>query len=116
MTLGRAGIGVGVLSHVVRERRTEIKMRMVQGAPRPTILRIVIRPGLPPTVSGIVLDLLGAFWLTRFMASFLVHVQPSDPVIYNGTAALWASIGQFAEVVQARRAAGVHPMEALREG
>jgi putative ABC transport system permease protein len=117
IALGLASIGVyGVLSYVVRERRAEIGMRMVLGAPRPTILRMVIRQGLAPTASGIVLGLLGAFWLTRFMTSLLVHVQPVDPVTFIGMAVLFALIGLIASVVPARRAARVHPMEALREG
>lgn len=117
IALGLASIGVyGVLSYVVRERRAEIGMRMVLGAGRPTILRMVVRQGLAPTVTGIVLGLVGAFWLTRFMASLLVHVRPLDPVTFIGMAALFALIGLLAAVVPARRAARVHPMEALREG
>ena len=90
--------------------RAEIGMRMVLGAQRPTILRMVVRQGLAPTVTGIVLGLLGAFWLTRFMASLLVHVEPFDPVTFAGMAVLFALIGLVAAVVPARRAAGVHPV------
>ncbi len=117
IALGLASIGVyGVLSYVVRQRRAEIGMRVVLGAPRPAILSMVVRQGLAPMVTGVGLGLLGSFWLTRFMASLLVHVRPFDPATFAAMAALFGLIGLIAAVVPARRAAGVHPMEALRDG
>lgn len=116
IALGLAGIGVyGVLAYVVRERRAEIGMRMVLGAPRHAILGLVVRQGLAPTVLGIALGLMGAFWLTRFMASLLVHVRPFDPLTFAAMAVLFGLIGAVASVVPALRAGRVHPMEALRD-
>jgi putative ABC transport system permease protein len=116
LALGLAGIGVyGVLSYIVRERRAEIGMRMVLGAQQSTILGMVIRQGLAPIVTGTLLGLVGAFWLTRFMASLLVHVEPFDPLTFVAMATLFGVIGLMAAIVPARRAARVHPMEALRD-
>lgn len=116
IALGLASLGVyGVLSYVVRERRAEIGLRMVLGAEQPTILRMVVRQGLAPTAAGIVFGLVGAFWLTRFMASLLVHVQPFDPATFAAMAMLFGLVGFLAALVPALRAARVGPMEALRD-
>ncbi len=116
LALGLASIGVyGVLSYIVRERRAEIGMRMVLGAQQSTILRMVVRQGLAPIVAGTLIGLVGAFWLTRFMAALLVHVEPFDPLTFVAMATLFGVIGLIAAIIPARRAARVHPMEALRD-
>jgi putative ABC transport system permease protein len=116
IALGLATLGVyGILSYVVRERRAEIGLRMVLGAEQPKILRMVIRQGLAPTGVGIGLGLVGAFWLTRFMGSLLVHVRPFDPATFVTMATLFAAVGLLAALMPAIRAARIPPMEALRE-
>src|SRR6185369_2937113 len=76
-----AGVGLyGVLSTVVRQRTAEIGMRMVFGAPRSSILSLVVGEGLRLSAAGIAIGLAGAFAITRVMASMLVGVNPTDPV------------------------------------
>ena len=56
-----AAIGLyGVLSTIVRQRTAEIGMRMVFGAPRGSILNLVVGEGLQLSAAGIGLGLAGA--------------------------------------------------------
>src|SRR5205823_8993759 len=56
-----AGVGLyGVLSTVVRQRTAEIGMRMVFGAPRSSILRLIVGEGLKLSAAGIAIGLAGA--------------------------------------------------------
>jgi putative ABC transport system permease protein len=64
---------------------------------------------------GIVLGLVAAFSLTRFMASLLVGVKPTDPATFATIAVLFFVIAMLASWLPARRAAALDPTMALRE-
>jgi putative ABC transport system permease protein len=49
------------------------------------------------------------------MASLLVGVRPTDPATFAAIAALFFAVAAVASLLPARRAAGLDPMEALRE-
>lgn len=80
-----ASVGLyGVLSYTVAQRTAEIGVRMALGAPRASVVRAVIRSALLLGVVGIGLGLAGAFGLTRFLASFVFEVSPTDPTTLAG--------------------------------
>ena len=111
-----AGVGLfGVLSTIVRQRTAEIGMRMVFGAPRTSILNLVVGEGLRLSAAGIAIGLAGAFAITRVMASMLVGVNPTDPVTFAAIVALFALIATVASWIPARRASRLDPMAAIRE-
>jgi putative ABC transport system permease protein len=111
-----ASIGLyGVLVGVVRQRTSEIGVRMAFGAPTATIFRSFIGQGLRLSALGVVCGLIAALGLTRWMASMLVGVTPTDPVTYVGIAALFLAIAAIACWLPARRAAALDPVVALRE-
>jgi predicted permease len=111
-----AGIGLyGVLSTIVRQRTAEIGMRMVFGAPRSSILSLVVGEGLKLSAAGIAVGLAGAFAITRVMASLLVGVNPTDPVTFAAIIVLFALIAMTASWIPARRASGLDPISAIRE-
>jgi putative ABC transport system permease protein len=111
-----AGVGLfGVLSTIVRQRTAEIGMRMVFGAPRTSILNLVVGEGLKLSAAGIAIGLAGAFAITRVMASMLVGVNPTDPVTFAAIVALFALIATVASWIPARRASRLDPMAAIRE-
>ena len=111
-----AGVGLyGVLSTVVRQRTAEIGMRMVFGAPRSSILQLVVGEGLKLSAAGIAIGLAGALAITRLMASMLVGVNPTDPVTFVAIVVLFAFIAVTASWVPARRASRLDPMQAIRE-
>jgi putative ABC transport system permease protein len=112
-----ASVGLyGVLSTGVRQRTAEIGVRMVFGAPTRRIFRLVIGEGLRLGVVGIFAGLVGALLLTRIMRSMLIGVTPTDPVTFAAIAVLFLVIAAAACWIPARRAAGMDPAVALREG
>jgi putative ABC transport system permease protein len=111
-----AAVGLyGVLSTAVRQRTSEIGVRMVFGAPKASIFQLVIGQGLRLTVAGVVLGLIGAFGVTRVMTSMLVGIAPTDPATFASIAVLFVMIAAVACWLPARRAAGLDPAAALRE-
>jgi putative ABC transport system permease protein len=111
-----AAVGLyGVLSTIVRQRTAEIGMRMVFGAPRGSILNLVIGEGLRLSLLGIVSGLVGALAITRVMTSMLVGVNPTDPITFGAIVVLFAAIAVVASLVPARRASLLDPMNAIRE-
>jgi putative ABC transport system permease protein len=111
-----AAVGLyGVLSTIVRQRTAEIGMRMVFGAPRSSILNLIVGEGLKLSAVGILIGLIGAFAITRAMASLLVAVNPTDPVTFAAIVALFVMIAMTASWIPARRASRLDPMAAIRE-
>jgi putative ABC transport system permease protein len=111
-----AAIGLyGVLATVVRQRTAEIGMRMVFGAPRASILTLIVGEGMKLSAGGIVIGLVAATMVTRVMTSMLVGVSPTDPLTFASIVLLFVAIAIAASWIPARRAARLDPMVALRE-
>jgi putative ABC transport system permease protein len=111
-----AAIGLyGVLANLVRQRASEIGVRMAFGAQPSSIFRLIVGQGMVLSAIGVVAGLVGAFWLTRGMANMLVGVTPTDPVTFAAMAALFFGIAAAACWIPARRAASLQPSVALRE-
>ncbi len=111
-----AAIGLyGVLAGVVRQRTSEIGVRMAFGAPTQTIFRQFIGLGLKLSAIGVAVGMVAAFGLTRWMASLLVGVTPHDPATYAAIAAVFIAVAAVACWLPARRAAALDPVVALRE-
>jgi ABC-type antimicrobial peptide transport system permease subunit len=110
-----AAVGLyGVLSYTVAQRTAEIGVRMAIGAPAAAVVSAVVRSALLLAIVGIALGLAGAFGVTRFIASFLFGVSPTDPATLASVAAAILLVTVVASYVPARRAAGVDPVSVLR--
>ena len=105
----------GVLATTVRQRTTEIGVRMAFGATSRSILSLVIGQGMRLSVLGIVLGIVAAIALTRVMASLLVGVTATDPATYVTMAVAFTVVAIFAAWIPARRAAALNPNVALRD-
>jgi predicted permease len=105
----------GVLATTVRQRTTEIGVRMAFGATQGSILSLIIGQGLRLSIGGIVLGVIAAIALTRVMASLLVGVTATDPVTFVAMAIIFALVATFAAWIPARRAAALNPNVALRD-
>jgi putative ABC transport system permease protein len=110
-----AAVGLyGVLSTIVRQRTAELGMRMVFGAPRASIVQLVVGEGLRLSAAGMAAGFIGALALTRVMASMLVGVEPTDPITFAAIALLFVVVAAGASWLPARRASKLDPMQALR--
>ncbi len=111
-----ASIGLyGVLSNVVRQRTSEIGVRMALGATPESIFKLVVGQGLHLSMIGIAIGMVAAFGFTRAMSSMLVGVKATDPVTFAAMAMLFLIIGAIASGLPALRAAKLDPTIALRE-
>lgn len=110
-----ATIGIyGVLSYSMSRRTAEIGLRVALGASNTDILRMTIGQGLRPAFLGIVLGVVGASWLSRYIAALLFGVKPFDSLTYLGVAVLLLATALAACYLPGRRAMQVDPATALR--
>lgn len=105
----------GVLATTVRQRQTEIGVRIAFGASTGSILQLIIGQGLRLSVGGILLGVIAAIAMTRVMASLLVGVSATDPATFAAMALLFTLVATIAAWIPARRAAGLNPNVALRD-
>jgi putative ABC transport system permease protein len=109
-----AAVGIyGVMAYSVTQRTQEIGIRMALGAQRSDVLRLVVRQGMILAAIGVVAGLIGAFGLTRVMASLLFNVRPDDPTTYLAISLLLIVVAFLACYLPARRAAKLDPVIAL---
>jgi putative ABC transport system permease protein len=111
-----AAVGLyGVLSSTVRQRTSEIGIRMAFGAESSTIFGLVIGQGLRMSAIGIGIGLVIAVASTRVMSSMLVNVRPTDPLTFGAMILIFLCIAAAACWIPARRAAAMDPNVALRQ-
>jgi putative ABC transport system permease protein len=111
-----AAVGLyGVISTTVRQRTSEIGVRLAFGADRGNILRLIVGQGLKLSAIGIVLGVVAAAALTRMMSSMLVGVGATDPMTFGAMVLLFLGLAALACWIPARRAAGLDPNVALRD-
>jgi putative ABC transport system permease protein len=110
-----AMIGVyGVISSTVIMRRRELGIRLAVGARPQELVAMILRQGITLACIGTSLGLLIALGVTRFAASLLYDVNPTDPVTFATVGLFLLSVALVACALPARAAARVNPVEALR--
>ena len=113
LLLGTVGL-YGVLSYVVSQRTQEIGVRLALGAQPGVVQKMVVMQGAKLAVTGVVIGVVGAGGLTRFMQTLLYGTEALDPLAFGATSALLLLVGLFASYIPARRASAVDPMKSLR--
>ena len=113
LALGLVGV-YGVISYAVSQRRREVGIRVALGASRRQLISLFVAHGFVLALLGVVLGLLGAVALTRFLVSQLFGVSPLDPITYAAVAfgLLIASVA--ASYIPTLRAMNIDPADALR--
>lgn len=110
-----ASIGIyGVVAYAVERRTGEFGIRMALGARTGSILWLVLRRTTLLVMIGVTAGLAGSYWLSKLITGGLYGVEAGDPSVLAGAAVLLLLVALAAGLVPARRAARVHPMEALR--
>ena len=96
------------------QRTDEIGIRLALGATQRGILRREIGRGAVMTGTGIVLGVVTALALTRFLGSLLYEVSLFDPIVLGATASILATVALLGVALPARRAARIDPIIAIR--
>ena len=110
-----ASVGLyGVMVYVVALRTHEIGTRMALGAQARDVFKLVIRQGMTLVGLGLLIGLIGALTLTRFIATQLYEVSAVDPATFVIIALLFIGVALLACYLPARRATKVDPLVALR--
>lgn len=105
----------GVLAYTVEQRTSEIGLRMAMGANRVRVIKMVLYGALLQIGVGLAIGIPAAIGFGRLMTTQLFLVKPWDPVMLAFAVLILGSAALLASAIPARRAAGVDPMEALRD-
>jgi putative ABC transport system permease protein len=110
-----ATIGVyTIVRETTLERVREIAVRMAIGALPRDIVRLVLREGLWVVGIGTAVGALVSMSTSHLLTGLLFGVQPVDPLILGGMAAIFILVAMLAMILPARRATRVDPLAALR--
>jgi predicted permease len=110
-----AAIGIyGLMAYSVEQRTQEIGIRLALGAQAAQVRRMVVTQGMALALVGVAIGFAGAFFLARFITTFLFGVTAKDPVVFSAVPILLAAVAFLAVWIPARRASQVDPLIALR--
>ncbi|MGB6961739.1 MAG: ABC transporter permease [Candidatus Acidiferrum sp.] len=104
----------GVAAYTVARRSSEIGIRMALGAPRPSIVGMMLRAAMAPVALGLLIGLPISLAAGRAIASSLYGVKSYDPFVLGTAFVVLIISSVIAAVIPARRAASIDPVRALR--
>lgn len=108
-------IGIyGVVAYAAAQRTHEMGIRLALGATRAHVLQLVIGQGMRVVLAGIGIGFVLALGLTRYIKTLLFGTSATDPWTFIGVTILLLATAALACYLQARRAAKVDPLVALR--
>lgn len=104
----------GVMAASVRQRYTELSVRVALGATARDVRRLVLGEGLRLAAGGTVAGLGLAWAVTGLLRGLLFETEPLEPATLLGAAGLLVGAALLATYVPARRATKVDPVVLLR--
>jgi predicted permease len=115
ISLVLAAVGLfGVLSYIVAHRTSEIGIRIALGAQREQVMRLMLRDGLRPAITGLVLGLIASAGVAHLIQSMLYGTTALDPAVFLVVSVTLLLVACAACAVPAWRASRLDPMMALR--
>jgi putative ABC transport system permease protein len=115
LALVLAAIGIyGLMAYTVSQRTQEIGLRIALGASRNNVTSLIVGEGSALALIGLGLGIGGAVLVGRTMQSTLYGVQALDLFVIAAVAVVLLVTALIASYLPARRAAGIDPMQALR--
>ncbi|HKU24868.1 MAG TPA: FtsX-like permease family protein, partial [Candidatus Sulfotelmatobacter sp.] len=112
-----AAVGLyGVMAYTVEQRTSEIGVRMAMGADRGHVMKMVLRGAFSQIGIGLALGIPATIGAGQLMKSQLFGVSAWDPAMLLLATVMLGLAALLASAIPARRAAGVEPMVALRNG
>ena len=110
-----AAIGLyGVTAYSVVRRTQEIGIRMALGADRAGVVAMILRGAMVQAVVGLAIGVPVALVCVRFVKSQLYEVTKVDAGVLLAALGVLGLAAAVAGLIPAKRAASIHPMEALR--
>jgi putative ABC transport system permease protein len=115
LALSLTAVGVyAVVAYATARRRREIAVRLALGADAGRIVSLVMRQGAAWIIAGLLAGIAGALFLTRYVATLLFDVAPTDPATFLGVSAGLTIVALIAVAIPAIRALQIDPMLALK--
>ena len=115
VALALAALGLyGVLAYAVRQRSTEIGIRVALGATRAQVRALVFRQAAVVIGVGITAGLAGALALGRWLEALAFGIAPSDARVLTASAMVLTVVAIVAVWLPARRALQIDPVDQLR--
>jgi putative ABC transport system permease protein len=102
-----------VMAYTVSLQTREIGIRMALGAQQGDVSRMVLRKGLGLVATGVAIGLCASFALTRFLASQIWGVSPTDPWTFSAVVAVIILVALAACYIPARCATSELPKNNL---
>jgi ABC-type antimicrobial peptide transport system permease subunit len=115
LTLAALGL-YGVLAYSVRQRSTEIGIRVALGASAAQVRALVFRDSAAVVSLGVAAGLAGSLMLGRWLEVLAFQISPSDPRALMASTIALAIVASVATWLPARRAATVEPRVAMQDG
>lgn len=104
----------GLLAYAVRQRTAELGIRMALGASAARLVVMIVRQGLGLVTIGLIAGVIGAFALTRILATWVYGVTTTDPLTFVAVPLSIFAVALIACLIPAWRATRIDPLAALR--
>src|SRR5260370_22635091 len=113
LLVGVGGV-YGASAYSVSTRTHEIGIRVALGAESEDVLKMVVRGGLKLAGFGVGIGIVAALVSTRYLASLLYGIKPTDPPTFATVTLLLIGEALLASYIPARQPTKVDPMVGLR--
>jgi putative ABC transport system permease protein len=104
----------GLMSFTVKQRTSEIGIRLAIGSSRSRILTLILSQGMRLTTYGLLIGVAAALAFTRLVSSWLFQVKATDPLTFAIVLLAILGVASAACLAPAWSATRIDPVETLR--